>query len=452
MNIRNKALYNKIEKFISASIPLLNKFVTKEKLPQLPETLSKGVGLSLPLFLLIDKHLIDLEKLSEFAECAEYIIKNTVTRKAMEWKNEEEKRIIDKPLKLHNFRPLYILLGKSLKKNNNGFSFEIDNYKKAYIDFEKSTYSKVTLNKLIAPLEGLYGNVEEVNFLNNFRLRKLSDQEKDNLRRDFAGLYKSPLPDVPNRMTDYLLEVVYSQKKGVLFATNGFTDIVTLLRLFKRGQVGFSIVKNEPVTWRLQSLTTFGFNYTRQGRISSPSYQLNTSEVPSLLRLWRRFKHFNKNLSSSPKGKYLNLALKWFNYGVEEKDYENKIIGFFIAFEALCLPHHGELSYRLSNRVAIILGKNGEKADYVRKFMVKAYGVRSEIVHGNEISPITLEGVTIPIDEFSLMVEEYLREVLRAFLIFSNKYDKQKVILEILDKGLHDVKTKRRIQKIISTR
>ena len=84
--------------------------------------------------------------------------------------------------------------------------------------------------------------------------------------------------------------------------------------------------------------------------------------------------------------------------------------------------------------------------------MVKAYGVRSEIVHGNEISPITLEGVTIPIDEFSLMVEEYLREVLRAFLIFSNKYDKQKVILEILDKGLHDVKTKRRIQKIISAR
>ena len=145
---------------------------------------------------------------------------------------------------------------------------------------------------------------------------------------------------------------------------------------------------------------------------------------------------------------YFSLALKRFNLGIEEEDFEEKIIDFIIAFEALCLPELDELRYRLSNRIATLVSKNSEEAEKIRDFMKKAYDVRSSIVHGGKIKSIAIEGKPIKLGVFTKKLEDYLRKTLRLFLTLSVKVKKQKDLIELLDKSLFDLQTKRFIRSL----
>ena len=133
----------------------------------------------------------------------------------------------------------------------------------------------------------------------------------------------------------------------------------------------------------------------------------------------------------------------------EESDAENKMIDFLIAFEALCLPERDELTYRLANRVAILLGKEDAEAERTRKFMAKAYDLRSDIVHGKDVRPIKIEGKTIELNNFVQRVEGYLRESLKSFIALSKRYRNQQRVLALLDKSLIDMKSRRKLHKML---
>lgn len=75
-------------------------------------------------------------------------------------------------------------------------------------------------------------------------------------------------------------------------------------------------------------------------------------------------------------------------------------------FEALCFTEKGEFEYKLSNRVVTLLAKNSEEAEKIRKFMIKAYCVRSKIVHGDKHKPVVINGKTIDLDTFTQRLEE----------------------------------------------
>lgn len=119
------------------------------------------------------------------------------------------------------------------------------------------------------------------------------------------------------------------------------------------------------------------------------------------------------------------------------------------AFEALYLPGlSGELKWRLSNRVAILLGENGESAERTRMFLGKAYILRSQIVHGEEIKSIIIDGQNIKLQKLVNEIEEFLRQSLKLFISLSKRYD-QKSIIKIIDESLVNVKSRRKILNIV---
>ena len=109
-----------------------------------------------------------------------------------------------------------------------------------------------------------------------------------------------------------------------------------------------------------------------------------------------------------------------------------------IAFEALCLPERGELTYRLANRIAVLLGKNGQDAVKIKDFMIKAYGLRSQIVHGEEIKPIAIENGNIRMNEFAEKAGDLLRKSLVSFIVLTNKRWNREHIMSLLDVSLLD--------------
>ena len=451
MRIRNKTLHEKIKKFIVSSISQLDNFSFKNPIPTkfefFPATKEKN-----DYFLFIFNHFNQLEKLPEFLDCAKYLLKNPITRKALGWKDKEGNFLKDLPLELKYFRILHILLGTCVKLTD-GFSFDNDIYEKVYQDFEKGIYSSFLVHKLTAPMEGIFGDFEEINFGNRIKIRRITNEEKESITQQalFPSLVTVPKTGIWH--LEFLLEGFYTHAKGTSIktstVTNEFKEIVTALRLFKSGSVGYSYVKTKTLTWTTNQMgTSYGWGYSRQGIIDIKSYELKKSEKPELLSLWRKYSKFRKSLGSLDTGRFFNLAIKWFNMGVEENDYENKIIDFFVSFEALCLPERSELSYRLSNRVALLLGRDCEESEKIRKFMIKAYKIRSDIVHGAKVSPIFIDGEKIHLRDFSKKVEQYLRDVLKTFLVLSGSHKKQAEIIELIDKALLDVKIRKKIHRL----
>lgn len=394
-----------------------------------------------------------MEKLQEFKDCAKYLLQNPITLKAVNWRwRDKQGNLINKlPLELLFFRDLHHLLARHIQEND-GFTFSKDNFNKAYKDFERGMYSPYILHRLTAIMEGFAGDIEELNLGNTFKIRKMTEEEKNSVLNEIANAPPASFFILDVIDDDYILESIYSQAKDDLFNTapvrEVFNDIVTVLRLFKSGRVTARYIRSEPITWSLQSQRS---NYWLDSRfVSIPHgvYKLNRSEEGSFLKLWRRFKIFKKTVSVLENANYINLALKRFNFGIEENDAENKIIDFFIAFEALCLPESEELKYRLSNRVTTLLAKNSEEAEKTRDFMKKAYDIRSSLVHGRKIKSVVIDGKTIDLDTFTQRLEEYLRQILKSFLALSGEYKKQEEIITLLDKSLFDLKTKRMVQSI----
>jgi len=462
LKVRNETLYTKVQNFTKATIELLEKIKTKEVMPMQQvvkysfekSRLSRSAEFKVDLSHFVFRHFKEISELSEFVNCAKYILNNPVTREAMGWVDKEGRPAKEVPLDLHYFHILYSFLLTYLNKVDK-LSLEEEPFRKVYMKFEKYVYKSIISHMMTAPLQGFSGTVQEVDFGNRLKLRRISDSEKvAYLRMKEAPFgFSGGLGNLDVLGVQYTLETVYSHRKGTPINTSScrdsFEDVMTTLRLYKSGQVDFNIIKMEAASWDPIGGTSFSSGFSRQGRFFRGSYELNESEKPDLLRLWRRIKSFKKKTGSLKRSKYLNIALRRFSFGIEEEDAENKMIDFFIAFEALCLPERDELTYRLSNRVAILLAEEDVDAEEIRKFMAKAYDLRSNIVHGKDVRPIKIDGKIFKLNDFVQTVEGYLRESLKSFIVLSQRYKNQQTILALLDRSLIDTKSKRKVRKML---
>lgn len=463
MKIRNKTLYNKIRKFMIASVKLLQeKYPSNEDLFPFIQYVRRyfiqddGVtwenDYQIDMIHLLFSNSKTIEELSEFTDCAKYLLKNPTTRRALGWRTNTGQPSKKLPLELHFFTPLSFLLSNHLTQMGN-LSFNEEVFIEFYLYFEKSIYKTTIRRQVTAPLINFSCDVDEINFGEGFKIRKITDEEKIRYyqRRDMP-FSSMPLDFWEMRQTRYTLEKItirpreeiYSriegQKEKRVSPQEVFNDILTTLRLFKQGSVVFYSIDTIALDWTPHGGIASSSDPHRRRQRFGPSYTLSESAIHKLLGLWRRFKRYKK--LRSKRSKYIDLALQRFHYGIDEVNKESKILDYFISFEALCLPERGELTYRLSNRIAILLDTNSEEANQIRKFMVKAYGVRSQIIHGEEVKPIQIDDEVIPLNQITQRIEEYLRLALQKFIVLSPKYKRQSII-SILDESLID-KTKRK--------
>lgn len=453
IKIRNKTLYAKIEKFVISSISLLKEFSFKETVPRM-QIGSFNEDTKIDSYKFVLNHSADLEKLPEFVDCAKYMLQNPFTLKALNhgWRDKDQNIIKEQdlkkrlPLQLFFFGDLQHLLARHIQENG-GFVFVRDRFEAAYNEFERGTYSSHILHRLTAILEGFSGDIEELELRKNLRIRKMTAEEKSTFLNEIVV---APPFFVFDRIHDeYVLEAIYCQKKETPFtvvpAREDFNDIVTVLRLFKPGLVIARHIRSNPITWALKAGRLDDWIDSSLVRVPSSVYELNKSEKLLFLKLWRRFKIFKSSISSKDDN-YLSIALKRFNFGIEENEAENKIVDFLIAFEALCLCDSEEIGYKLSNRVAVLLAKKSDEAEKIREFMKEAYRIRSKIVHGSKNKSVTINGKTMDLAVFTQKLEEYLRKILRSFLVLSEESKKHQEIISLIDQSFFDLKKRKLIQ------
>ena len=89
----------------------------------------------------------------------------------------------------------------------------------------------------------------------------------------------------------------------------------------------------------------------------------------------------------------IKLAIAYFNKSyIEPYTPRDSFLDIMICLETLFLKDTGqELSYKLSMRMAHLLGENVEKRENIFQIINDAYRRRSKIVHGSEITDLSEE-------------------------------------------------------------
>lgn len=229
-----------------------------------------------------------------------------------------------------------------------------------------------------------------------------------------------------------------------------------LLRLFKSGRLFAGdtfIITTESgsengvweTTWgqRCSGMTIDYTNLSAQ----AGSYILPSQDVPFFRVFQGNLTPVLEDLSKSSTGlTQLELALRL--YSREEGD-EMDVVNALTAFEALLSnDSKAELSYRLSLRVAHLLGNDAEERKRIFKDMKEFYDLRSSLVHG---SGFKLK----PKHEARLQREhlDLLRDLLRRVIlsVMAMRLDNPNVQLEeLLDDLIFDDAKRSEVQKTVS--
>lgn len=467
LRVRNKVLYSRLKKFTVTSIDLLQKRVGKEDLPQkkIRKFLIRKDGFDshaetgIDFNLLTYTHRKEIAELPEFVNCARYMLKCPPMLRELGIIHEKD-RPLSVPFTRECFPVLYLFLKRYLERMN-GLHFEESNFKEMYVELENYVYRSVIYYKAVAPLQGLSGNVGDVQLSKNLKLRPLSDLERAEylemqLMNGSSSLRLRNQDLVRIAEAGYALETVFSYPKGAQPPISAYRETLehglTLLQLFKSGRVSFGVVKIELTLWNPFRPTGTRYETCREVKDFRNSYNLDMSEKRELQRFCRKFMSFLQKTALHVNGKPIALALRRFKSGIEEDDIENQIIDFFIGLEALYSMERDELAYRLSTRAAILLGENDVETERIKEFLSKGYSnIRSSIVHGKIPPTLRIKGEKTELSEFTEKVEGYLRESLKSF-IFLSDVKREEPIVRSLDRSLIDVTLRKKLRLVAKPR
>jgi len=113
--------------------------------------------------------------------------------------------------------------------------------------------------------------------------------------------------------------------------------------------------------------------------------------------------------------------LRRFTFAAERALPEDKIVDLVIAAESLFLgdikpSDRGELRFRLSTRVALLLGETVAERKQIFAFMRRAYDARSGLAHGGSAGEKNLravDGKPVSAAEFASALEDVIRRALQ---------------------------------------
>lgn len=228
-------------------------------------------------------------------------------------------------------------------------------------------------------------NQEKITLDEDVLIRLTTSYEDERL----ADLYKKYFPR--SSYSNYLLQVILRKdtpevEPGQFFpeAREKIEKAITIFRLFKEERIGYTLIIQP-----LSEVQNYGYTAEflwHQMLWTSEKipeiYTVERSEIQSFINF---FKDFYKISFSE-----FNLAIEYFNKSyIEPYTPRDSFLDLMIALENLFLKEtHQELSYKLSIRMAYILGVDKKERINNFNFMRDAYNLRSKILHGEKLDKL----------------------------------------------------------------
>jgi len=458
---RDKQLRDLCESFVKESLELLRaqlaagggigkRVVLQRKVIWQDTPGSTGTSLQTNLVLklltgsFIFERIDSLEKLTSANRLLEYAESDETVRKHYDHLVSHEGKPV-RGSQLQNWigRDLFLTFFRRYVGEPPDFSFDIARFEREYSEMEDYLYGRFVYT-YFAPVACLNLEGGSVELVSGLTIRRINQEEINLIFGDDLGFLSSPVRDF-TLFKDVIECRVEQSRFGEL--TGRIESVITALRLLKQSGVGISSIIQEPPQ------LVYGFGMMSQTWPGTMTHNilagyciLSAEEVNIFKEFHTKFLGLREHIS---KMEYISLALRRYNSALDETQFDDKIIDFMIALEALFSSDARELRYRLSLRVASFLGEDDKEKEEILEFMKKAYDARSEIVHGGIFKPFRLDGKLYDVNQTS----HRLGEVTRLSLLKSIEYiarpefANHDAFLDLLDKSLISNGAKEELQK-----
>ncbi len=212
-------------------------------------------------------------------------------------------------------------------------------------------------------------------------IRKTTNYEDEILIELYKSYFKGHI------YSNYLLEVTIKKdvtgKKLGQFLHEGEKKIkkaITILRLFKKEVIGYNFIV-QPLSKENKYDYNVRLSYLQRlwAEKNPENYALDKKEV-------QQFVSFYKNINKKTSFDKYDLAIEYFNKSYTEPyTPRDSFLDLMITLENLFLKGtNQELSYKISMRMAYVLGKDKDDRKNIFGFIKNSYNLRSKIVHGEE--------------------------------------------------------------------
>jgi hypothetical protein len=379
-----------------------------------------------PLFVvLLSDHKKELENLSEYSDCVKTMTSDPSISK-----------YLNVPIVLYNSQfgrtaedYLEYLVLRQLPCDIERIEFNPKLFDNAYETLERFFYEDYFVLKIMCPLHNFTAEDERIDLDDNLCIRKIETDEKEQLMNESRMSSMIPFHEVIS--FKYAIELRLQIKKiiggtldtlreqtGLISQSMGesISRLITPLRLFKTGSVGYNIMRTLgspelPVPFGTQTSLTSSYK-----RFVGKQYTLTKFEASEFKGFWESINKID--FDAFPQ---LSIALSRFNFAYERDKLEDKLIDFMVAFEALFFKEGetGEFRHKLAVRVSRLLEQEYEKRKALVEKMNEFYGERSKVVHGEKAD---LKG------DFIDSVEDHLRKSIILFLERLRTFDHGEII------------------------
>jgi len=434
----NKEFYEKTKAFVVSSLELLISFLHKgEDVPYtiVYKTKIKGNLWSLDIvdeplyFAFVDRHRKEIESLPECAACVDVMHSDITISKHLDCLVGTKSRCSPRTA----WEYLRYFLTKQLPER-----FDAKTFDRMYYDLEKFFYNDSVKLQVFSPIYNFSGDFDEIDFGDGLRIRRITTSELEQLSDEVRLTSQVPSTDIPS--LKYVIELRCKTRKLIgetpavkvpspnVQARETFSKVITALRLFKQGTVGFNVIKAISMI-DVPNLVGVPFTDCVYKRFRGLPYTLTEAEPVEFRSFWDTF---GKIYLRKPTP--LSVAIRRFNYAYERDEIEDKLVDYMIAFEAMLTNRKEKSKGRLiARRVGKLIETDASILKKIRSELWTAYQLRNDIVHEGAPNFARLKGRSF--ERFVEIVEEYLRRTLKEFLVKSISGVDKRAIVASLDSG-----------------
>lgn len=384
--------------------------IPKERIPEEEENYiiigSKGEIIfesrpTIDFDLLIKGNIGIITKWTEYSALSENAILLSTTGVKIEDKENIE-------LNNNYIRPIVNIL---YKKFNCSFKFNKELVLNQYMLIENYIYSDDLLYSVKAPIYNLEIEEDVIKIENKIYLKKFKEADLNSFKPSLMSFGYGIDYSLISCKTVIVTENKIKKGEVLTIGRDTISNIkrtISSLSVYKKNTIGVGPYFSKPKNfWSMFSGIHSSF-MPNETHIHYEKIILEKKDIELFKIFWKKY---NDSVKNNP---WLDLAGRRLLRMFYKARIEDRFVDIMIIFEMLFLPKgNAELQYRLSVRVALLLGNNSKEKKHIYELLKLSYDIRSSIVHDGIISSQNekkLKKLGIDLNELYKILQHYLFE------------------------------------------
>lgn len=317
-----------------------------------------------------------------------------------------------------------------LNLNKEGILTHVSDYNAAYERLEEFLFSAEFKQIIRIPLYNVSITSRKLELDASTTLEKVSPRRMKDSHHEhtFGGTALSPTVHIvyKRNIDKRLGSDVQSQLEHLLEEVEELTnELIDVMRLTKPGRIfrnhGYKLPE---APWGEGSTFVEGIiRYPGSDRV----VHCGKKDEFDLVENWKSLHHADDLRLNSR-----HTSIRRYSMSLDRSNLGDAIVDVFVGLESLLLRDNTELSFRLSIRTAALLSKRKIERAVIYKAVKKAYGFRSQVVHGSLppfhlLPPKKIDELT---EQLNLSISTLRNVIIRMAKIKNKTLDK---IVELLD-------------------